>query len=248
MILIRLKKTLSILNLINVNNFLFLIPARGGSKRLPQKNIMTLGNKPLIAYSIDTAREFASDVNICVSTDDKKIINIVEQYGLDVPFIRPDYLATDDAGTYEVILHAIDYYKTKGVNYDGVILLQPTSPFRSKLHLLEAIDLFDQTIDMVVSVKKAKNTPYYNTFIVNNTNYLESYIKNENVVIQETSDFFHYNGSIYVINVKSLLEKRINEFTKIKKYEMNEAYSVDIDTPFDFMFSEFLLEKKIVSF
>ena len=110
---------------------LYLIPARGGSKGIPRKNIKELSGKPLIAYSIDVARQLTDDCNICISTDDDEIMQVVTSYGLTVPFKRPDFLATDSVGTYEVILHAIDFYENLGVNYDAVVLLQPTSPLRT---------------------------------------------------------------------------------------------------------------------
>ncbi len=88
-------------------NPLVIIPARGGSKGIPHKNIKLLGSKPLICYAIDVARKFTSDENICVSTDDDEIIKVVEDYGLNVPFKRPDSLATDNVGTNGVLLHAL---------------------------------------------------------------------------------------------------------------------------------------------
>ena len=91
-------------------NILVLIPARGGSKGIPRKNIKILNNKPLIGYAIDVARQFVSDADICVSTDDDEIIKVVEEYGLKVPFKRPDELATDHSGSYGVMLHALEFF------------------------------------------------------------------------------------------------------------------------------------------
>ena len=230
-----------------MSKFLFLIPARGGSKGIPKKNIKKLANKPLICYTIDIARQFAEDADICVSTDDENIINVVENYGLSVPFIRPDYLSTDEAVTYEVILHAIHYYKSIGIIYDIIVLLQPTSPFRLKQHMIEAIGLFNEEIDMVVSVKKAKYTPDYNTFFVDNRNFLEPYSDIKIQRRQNISDYYNYNGSIYIMNVQSLLSKPISDFSKIRMYEMDELYSADIDTPIDFSYCEFLIEKGLIN-
>lgn len=131
---------------------LYLIPARGGSKGIPHKNIKQLSGKPLIAYSIDVARQLTDDCNICISTDDDEIIQVVTSYGLTVPFKRPDFLATDLAGTYEVILHAIGFYENLGISYDAVVLLQPTSPLRTAQQVMEAIGLYDKSVDAVVSV------------------------------------------------------------------------------------------------
>lgn len=97
-----------------MENLLIIIPARGGSKGIPKKNIKPLNGKPLIYYSIDVAREITTDENICVTTDDEEIIQCVKEYGLEVPFKRPKELATDYAGSNEVILHALDFYEKKG--------------------------------------------------------------------------------------------------------------------------------------
>lgn len=134
---------------------LYVIPARGGSKGIPHKNIKLLNGKPLIYYSIDVARQLTTDEHICVSTDDDEIIEVVENYGLKVPFKRPSHLATDTATTNEVLLHAINFYEAKGIFYDVVVLLQPTSPLRNSIHVKEAIELYTNDIDMVVSVKES---------------------------------------------------------------------------------------------
>ena len=113
---------------------LYIIPARGGSKGIPHKNIKPLNGKPLIYYTIDVARQLTSDENICVSSDDAEIIQAVEDYGLKVPFKRPDHLSTDTATTNDVLLHALNFYQSKGINYEVIILLQPTSPLRTVQH------------------------------------------------------------------------------------------------------------------
>ena len=111
-------------------NGLYLIPARKGSKGIPHKNRKPLAGIPLIGYSIETALQLTDAENICVSTDDEEIIRIAEGYGLRVPFVRPEALSSDTSGSREVILHALDHYQQAGRQFDAVILLQPTSPFR----------------------------------------------------------------------------------------------------------------------
>src|SRR5215831_8877346 len=111
---------------------LFIIPARGGSKGIPGKNIKPLNGKPLIYYSIEFARLFSDDQNICITTDSEAIKKTAETIGLAVPFLRPSHLATDTAGTYEVLQHAVGVYKDLAKEYDALVLLQPTSPFREK--------------------------------------------------------------------------------------------------------------------
>lgn len=152
---------------------LIVIPARGGSKGVLRKNIKVLGNKPLIQYTIDAAKGVFDDEFICVSTDDFEIKSVVEQLGLKVPFLRPNELASDTAGTYEVLLHAISFYESKGYFPDTLILLQPTSPFRTSAHIKEALKLYDESIEMVVSVKETKANPYYILFEEDSNGYLK---------------------------------------------------------------------------
>src|SRR5215469_16971392 len=110
---------------------LMIITARAGSKGLPGKNTKMLGGKPLVAYTIEFAQKVKTDNDvICVSTNDDTVIEVAKSYGLDVPFKRPEELASDTAGSYDVILHALNHFEAKGQFFDAVLLLQPTSPFR----------------------------------------------------------------------------------------------------------------------
>lgn len=230
-----------------VMKVLVVIPARGGSKGIPYKNIKSLNGKPLICYSIDVARQFTSDENICVTTDDDKIIEVVENYGLKVPFKRPDYLATDTCGSNEVIQHAWQFYADKGKHYDAVLLLQPTSPFRKVEFLKEAVELYDDSIDMVTSVVHAPSNPYYDAFEEDENGVLVlskgdgSYVRR-----QDAPEVWQLNGSIYVINPKSLMEKGMAKFTRIRKYAMPELYSVDIDSPLDWKIAELVVSEKLI--
>ena len=151
---------------------LFIIPARGGSKGIPHKNIVDLGGRPLIAYSIDAAKGALRSLGIpgelhriILSTDDAEIAQVARDFShLAVDYMRPAELATDTAGSREVILHAMDYADRAGIPYDCVVLLQPTSPFRTWEHVVGALELFSPDIDMVVGVKPAVSNPYYNCF------------------------------------------------------------------------------------
>ncbi len=135
---------------------LYIIPARGGSKGIPRKNIKPLGGRPLIAYSIDAARQAgAPDSHIILSTDDAEIADTARALGLEVPYTRPAHLATDTAGSREVILDAMDWADSRGIDYDCVVLLQPTSPFRTATDIHSALALYSPEVDMVVSVKEA---------------------------------------------------------------------------------------------
>lgn len=215
--------------------FLAIIPARGGSKGIPKKNIKLLSGKPLLHYTIRAAKAVLPSTDICVSTDDNEIKKVAERNGLEVPFIRPKHLSSDTAGTYEVLLHAIDFYEQIDQEYDAIILLQPTSPFRNGRHIKEAIALFDFSIDMVVSVKETAANPYYILFEENSDGFLEKSKKGNFIRRQDCPKVWEYNGAIYIINVKTLKEKPLHEFNKIRKYVMNELDSIDIDTPKDWV-------------
>ncbi|SHG22905.1 acylneuraminate cytidylyltransferase family protein [Dysgonomonas macrotermitis] len=224
------------------NKTLVVIPARGGSKGIPYKNIKKLGGKPLIYYSIGVARLLFSDDDICVSTDDTKIISAVENYGLPVPFVRPDILATDTATTQDVLLHAVDFYRSKGKEYDRILLLQPTSPLRTEEDIKSAMSLYDDSIDMVVSVKES------HAAVVlcedNDEGFLESIFNKGTLRRQEIKKYYEYNGSIYLINVESLLTKGLSSFDKKRKYVMPTERSIDIDTLFDWFTVEYILHQK----
>lgn len=222
---------------------LVIIPARGGSKGIPHKNIKPLAGKPLIEYTIDVARQVADDCDICVSTDDWDIINLVEKYGLKVPFVRPAHLATDTAGTYEVLLHTLEFYESNGVFYDNILLLQNTSPFRKAEHVKEALALYNNDIDMVVSVTEVSANPYYNCFEEDENGYLHISKGDGSLTRrQDAPKCWEYNGAIYVINPESLKKMPLGKFTKRVKYVMDKIYSVDLDTPSDWIIAEAIIK------
>jgi len=226
-----------------LSDFLFVIPARGGSKGIPGKNIKELGGKRLICYAIDLARKFAPDSQICVSTDSLEIKTVVEEYGLDVPFLRPDELSTDKAGTREVLLHAIEFYANGGKYFKAIVLLQPTSPFRKLDQLKEALKLYKHEIDMVVSVVEPDANPYYNLFEENESGFLQQSKPGQFTRRQDSPKVYQYNGAIYLINTGSIKKAPMNQFEKIIKFEMDKVSSVDLDTPLDWDWAEFLLSK-----
>ena len=226
---------------------LVIIPARGGSKGIPHKNIKELEGKPLICYTIDAARKFTTDDNICVSTDDDAIIKVVEAYGLSIPFKRPGYLATDNAGTNGVLLHALDFYERKGNQYDMVVLLQVTSPFRRAEDVIEAVKHYDDSIDMVTSVMPAKCNPYYDGF-EDDADGLLVISKGDGSIErrQDAPRVWQQNGAVYVINPLQLKAKGLAGMTKIRKYVMDELHSVDIDNMLDWKIAEIMLKDKLV--
>lgn len=222
---------------------LVVIPARGGSKGVPGKNIKMLDSKPLIQYTIDAAKSVFIDNEIIVSTDSESIKDVVTKYGTDVPFLRPKNLATDNSGTYEVLLNAIEYMESKEVFNDVLVLLQPTSPFRTGKHIKEALDMFNYDLDMVVSVKETSSNPYYVLKEENKLGFLENSKIGKFKTRQECPKVWELNGAIYIININSLKKNPMNEFTKVKKYVMDETSSHDIDTMLDWSIAELLIKK-----
>lgn len=221
--------------------YLVVIPARGGSKGIPRKNIKPFDGKPLIYYTIDIARAIVSDEDICVSTDDNEIIQMVENYGLHVPFKRPEELATDTAGTYEVLLHALDFYEKRGIYYDALILLQNTSPFRTVEHVKNALKLYTPNVDMVVSVRECASNPYYNIYEEDDEGYLHVCKGDGNIFRrQDAPKVYEYNGAIYILNVKTLKVTHMHKMQKRVKYVMDERSSFDLDTMTDWMIAEMI--------
>tara|TARA_R100001591_G_scaffold109538_1_gene119768 strand:+ start:10255 stop:10944 length:690 start_codon:yes stop_codon:yes gene_type:complete len=224
--------------------YLVIIPARGGSKGVPGKNIRPLKGKPLIHYTVEAARSLFNDSDICISTDSNEIKDVVENIGLKVPFLRPKELSQDNSGSHEVILHALDFYEKKGFEPEAVILLQPTSPLRTAKHIEEAVKLFGPSLDMVVSVKESSSNPYYNLFEEDSSGFLKKSKKGSFVRRQDCPPVWEYNGAIYVINVNSIKKNRLHNLSNIKKYVMYDISSIDIDTELDFKLAEFIMTNK----
>ena len=226
-------------------NTLVVIPARGGSKGIPRKNIKLLAGKPLIAYAIKAGREALSDATIVVSTDDSEIAEVAADWGCKPPFMRPDWLATDTATTYDVLIHALDWYEASHGLVDRLVLLQPTSPFRTAEHIKEACELYDDDLDMVVSVLETSSNPYYVLFEENEFGFLNPSKEANFTRRQDCPVVYEYNGAVYVINPKSLREAgSMRNLKKIKKYLMPESASHDLDTTFDWDFAEFLIQNQ----
>lgn len=224
---------------------LYIIPARAGSKGLPGKNTKILGGKPLIAHSIAFAlHNIKEGDELCISTDDQNVIKIAQDLGVNVPFIRPDELSSDTATSYDVIMHALRYYDGNGENFDAILLLQPTSPFRNQQDFENLISNYADDIEMVVSVKNTKENPYFTLFEEDESGFLNK-SKNGNFERrQDCPKVFAYNGSMYLMQINALKNKTISEFTKIKKIVMPEERSIDIDTMADWTLAEFYLDKQ----
>ena len=227
----------------NKDNLLGIIPARGGSKRIPRKNIISFGGQPLIKYTIDAALSSQRLSRFFVSTDDEEIATIARNAGAEVPFLRPPELATDLVNSIPVMQHAIEFFEIKGGNVDVVVLMQPTSPFRNAHHVDDAIDLFISSgADSLTSVCRNKEHPYYAWKVdKHGIKPFFSYDKQE-LPRQKLPPAYVENGAIYIAK-RSLIDKGTFYGNKVIPFIMDAWHSVDIDTPLDLLWAEFLLEK-----
>lgn len=218
---------------------LFVIPARGGSKGIPGKNIKPFLGKPLICLSIDQARAFVGDEDICLTTDSPEIRSVAEAYGLKVPFLRPVELATDKAGTYGVLLHALDFYAAQGREYKRIVLLQPTSPLRTVEDIEKCMAAYTPDCEMAVSVKEAATNPYYNAYETDAQGFLRiSKGDGHYTRRQDAPKVWEYTGAVYVIDTEALRKKPMSEFTRRIACETPADHAVDLDTPLDWQIAE----------
>lgn len=225
---------------------LIIIPARGGSKGIPKKNIVELAGRPLIDYTIQAALKVAPIDHIILSTDSEEIVTVAERCGLPVAYRRPKELATDTAGSREVILDAMDWADNQGIGYDAVVLLQPTSPLRVAEDILGAMSKYTPDIDMVVSVAEARCNPYYNCFETDETGYLKiSKGEGQYTRRQDVPPVYEYNGAVYAINPQSIRKMTLGGFPRRVPYLMPTERSVDIDAPVDLLVAEHLLGKQL---
>ena len=224
---------------------LWLIPARGGSKGIPDKNIRDFCGEPLVSRAVKQAIDcaFPGDT-VFVSTDSPKIKEAALECGIEIPFMRPDDLASDSASTYSVIIHVLEEFRIRGKCFDRVVLLQPTSPFRLPEDIMEACNLWNPSVDMVVTVCEARTNPYYNAFETDKDGFLKISKGEGNLTRrQDAPKVWEYNGAVYVMTVSSLLREPISRFRKIIPCPMPQARSVDLDTPEDWIIAEILFEK-----
>lgn len=235
----------------NRNAILTVITARGGSKGLPGKNIKPFLGKPLIAYSIEAAKQARYDnADIVVSTDDQEIAEVAKQYGASVPFMRPDELATDSATSIDVLKHVItemECSKNQGA-YDWVLLLQPTSPLRTSHDIEQVFKLStSRPCDAVISVVEASGSHPLKIKKID-SGYLKPYLDKERNVAtrrQDLSPVFNTNGAIYLVKRDAIMNENLIFTDKTLAYEMPRERSIDIDDLFDFEVAELLLQKRL---
>lgn len=227
---------------------LALIPARGGSKRLPGKNIKLLGGKPLIAWSIDLAKKIPEISDILVSTDSNEIAIIAKDFGGYVPWLRPDHLATDTSSSVDMAIHALDWYQSEHGKVDGLMLLQPTSPFRNLDMIIQGVQLFERKRNPVIAVSKTHTHPNW-TFKIENEN-LIPFLDADGIKkrSQDLESAYVVNGSFYITSPTDLISNQSFFGSETLPLVIeNELESVDIDTLLDFEFAEFLISKLHIS-
>jgi len=227
---------------------LALVPARSGSKRLPNKNIKSLGGKPLISWTINSARQIPDICEILVSTDSQKIASIAKSEGALVPWKRPKELATDEAKTFDVAMHALNWYEENNEPIDGLMILQPTSPFRSKETIINAIRMFESTnFETIIGVSMVQNNPEWMFRIGEKNQRLTPFLPSNglNKRSQDLSTLYVPNGSLYLIH-PSVLRKDKTLFPEIMNGLVleSEIEALDIDTKSDLIFARYLLQKK----
>jgi N-acylneuraminate cytidylyltransferase/CMP-N,N'-diacetyllegionaminic acid synthase len=222
------------------------IPARGGSKRIPGKNIKPLCGKPLLAYAIDAAKGAGLFDRIIVSTDSAEIAEVAKNCGAEVPFLRPSKLAKDGTATTPVIQHAVRFLERNGETADVIVLLEPTTPLRTAQDVKNCVEmLFAKKADSVVSVRKVPHPPHW-MLLVDKDRKAKEFIKNGLKIKTRTGipELFELNAAVYVVR-KSVLMKRGTIFgSRLYAYEMPAERSVDIDEPIDFKLAEALLGQK----
>lgn len=229
--MVKIKKTIAV------------IPARGGSKSIPRKNLISVNNKPLIAYTIEAALKSKHISRVIVSSDDEEILAVSKHCGANV-VKRPSALATDTAMPEQAIYHALRELERQGETFDILTLLQPTSPLRDHHDINQAFNLFyDRSATALISVYESLHTPY-KTFKLNKKGFIAGLINNKYPFSrrQDLPQTFMPNGAIYIINVKNFLIKQRLFTSKTVHFLMPQEKSVDIDSLEDIRMIERILK------
>jgi CMP-N-acetylneuraminic acid synthetase len=225
-----------------------IIPARGGSKRLPNKNILNLKGKPLIAWTINAIKDIqldGYDIDTIVSTDDDKIASVAKEYGSEIPFIRPSELSTDLASSMDVIKHALTFLEKEGRNYDIILLLQPTSPLRTKQDIEEVLKLIDKSKKAIISVTEVDHSPLWSNTLPKDLS-MNGFIRDEvrNKRSQDLPTYYRLNGAIYCSYVSYFYDNDGFLGKNTYAYIMPRERSIDIDTELDFNFIKAIIAGK----
>lgn len=227
-----------------------IIPARGGSKSIPHKNIKLLADKPLIAHTIETAKKCKMLNRTVVSTDDNEIAEVARKYGGDVPFMRPNELAMDETPMIPVLQHAVSFVENEeNIHVDMIVLLDPTSPLRRVEDVEECINkLLSSDADSVVTVCEVEHNPYF-VMMELFSDRLVPLIKNDIKITrrQDAPDVYRLNAAVYAIKRDVLMDESKIITDNTMAVIMSQDLSAHIDHAIDFEFVEFLIKKGIVS-
>lgn len=225
----------------NKPTVLAIIPARGGSKGIPRKNIKPLAGKPLIAWTIDEAKKSKYITKLILSSDDDEIIEVAKKYHCEVPFKRPSYLAQDDTSGMEPVLHALENCP----GYDYVLMLQPTSPFRTVKDIDNCLEqVFKNNWAFCVSLTEASESPYW-MYNLENDDMKSLLTPIELSTRQSLPKNYILNGALYVAKTEDFLVEKKFLNNKTKPFIMKKEHSYDIDDPIDFKVCELLMEEKL---
>lgn len=228
-----------------------LIPARGGSKGVPRKNLRLLAGRPLIAYAIDVARAATSIGRVIVSTDDQEIRNVAHQHGAEIPFLRPPELAADDTLDFPVFEHALKWLEAhEGYRPDIVVHLRPTSPFRTAEDIDRAVDLLwrHPEAHAVRSVATPRQNPFKMWRVEGGVLHpLIGRPEDElyNQPRQQLPAVYWQNGCIDVTRYETIMSKRSMTGTVVLPLIMSEQHFVDLDVPADFDLAEGLIRNQV---
>ena len=222
---------------------LALITSRKNSKRLPGKNIKILGNKTLIEWTINSVKKIDKICDIIISTDDKKAAMISRKLGVKVPWMRPTYLSKDNSTSVDVAIHALDWYEKNVQKVDGILLLQPTSPFRRRKNIQKGINMFKKhSFKKVLGVSILKYNPLL-IFQKNKNNLKKIFTTKKINILKKLKPFYYVNGSFYLISSKELRKsKSFFEGTANPLVINSEKESLDIDTLWDFKIAQKILK------
>ena len=226
---------------------LCIIPARGGSKGLPDKNILQLCGKPLIGWTIEQARKCKLINEIFVTTDSIRIAKIVEDFGIKIPFLRPPELASDTSSSVDVVIHVLDYYRSRNMIFDYIVLLEPTSPLRRKTDLDSAIRLAidDQSADGIVSLGEIHLEHPMIAKKVDNKRRIIPYIKNVEKISQrqQTDKAYFPYGVLYMIKTEIFLKERSFYTNNVIPYYIERWQNYEIDDIFDLIAIDAIFNK-----
>jgi len=220
--------------------------ARGGSKGVPGKNIKDMCGKPLIAYSIEIAKEIESIEKIFVSTEDEQIVAIAKEHGADI-IPRPHLLAKDDSPEWLAWQHAIKWLEEKGEIFDVFISLPTTSPLRNKKDITQCISSLDDKTDMVVGITEAAHSPWFNMAQQDSDGFLKVLMEKEKTYIrrQDTPKIYNMTTIAYVTRPEFIMTETGGFDGKVKGVEIPPERALDIDTELDFEIAEFLINKRL---